>query len=221
MKNKLPLPLRPVILASMLIPVAAYAQFDGKTCVDIPTSTTAVPAPGSGTFTVEGLTKFGLPAKTCATVGFTGSGISYDYTATLATRYTNATFPSSCAGVTYSLNGGPIYTAVTGQGSFAINLANPTSVTGTVVATSFSQTENLTLTAGGSSFVINTGLLALKTTVTINANQSVDVKVCTPRGGIPATVNGSNFTVPTNIWQCLAQPTTTQANVHVTYEEGC
>jgi hypothetical protein len=54
--------------------------------------------------------------------------------------------------------------------------------------------------------VINTGLLALNTTVTINADQSVDIKICTPKGGIPATVNGSSFTVPTSVWTCLAQP---------------
>ena len=129
--------------------------------------------------------------------------------------------PSTCAGVEYVLNGGPTYTAVTGKGTFALNFANPSAVTGTLDATSFSMTENLTLTASGASFVINTGLLAFKSNVTINADQSIDIRVCTPRGGIPSTVNGANFTLPNNIWQCLAEPTTTQKNVRVTYVEGC
>lgn len=201
------------------------AQFAGLSCTPVPTATTAVPAPGSGSITVEPLTKFGLPAQTCATVGFTGSAVSFDYTATLATRYDNAKFPSSCAGIEYVLNGGPTYTAVTGKGNFALNFANPSAaVTGTLNATSFTLTENLTLTAAGSSFVINTGLLSFNSTVTINADQSVDIRVCTPKGGVPATVNGVNFTVPNNIFQCIAEPPgaqTPQNNVRVSYVEGC
>jgi hypothetical protein len=223
MKLRTHFPLSRLFLAAMLLPAASYAQFEGKTCTDIPASTNAVPSPGTGTFTVEGLTKFGLPAKSCATIGaFSGSTIDFDFTTTLATRYNNATFPSTCAGITYGLNGGPTYTAVTGKGKFAFDLTKPTAgVTGTLTATAFSQTDNLTLSAGGSNFVINTGLLALNTTVTINADQSVDIKICTPKGGIPATVNGSSFTVPTSVWTCLAQPTPIQNNVRVTYVEGC
>jgi len=205
----------------MIFPAAAMAQFEGKSCTTIPTATTDIPAPGSGTMTVEPLTKFGLPAQTCATVGMTATGMSFDYTATLATRYSNAKFPPSCAGVEYGLSGGPIYSAVTGNGTFAFDMANPSSVTGTMTATSFSQTENLTLSASGASFVINTGLLMFKSNVTINADQSVDIRICTPRGGVPATVNGSNFTIPNGIWQCLSEPASAQKNVRVTYEEGC
>lgn len=209
------------MLAALLLPVASYAQFAGKQCTDIPTSTQNVPSPGSGTFTVEGLTKYGLPAKACGTVSFTGSTINYDYTTTLATRYNNATFPSTCAGITYGLNGGPVYTAVTGQGTFAFSPSNPSSITGTLKATSYTQTENLTLSAGGSNYVVNTGLLQMTTYVTINSDQSVDVKMCTPAGGIPSTVNGTNFTIPTSVWKCLAAPTPVQSNVRVTFEEGC
>ena len=210
-----------IVVGASFLPTAAMAQFDGKTCTPVPTATTAVPAPGSGSITVEPLTKFGLPALTCATAAFTGNGLSFDYTATLATRYNDAKFPSTCAGVEYVLNGGPTYTAVTGQGTFALNFANPTAITGTLNATAFSMTENLTLTVAGSSFVINTPLLSFKSNVTINADQSVDVRICTPAGGIPATVNGSSFALPTSIWQCLAEPTPAQANVRVTYVEGC
>lgn len=223
MKQHLRFPLNRLVLAAMLLPAASFAQFEGKTCTDIPATTTAVPSPGTGTFTVEGLTKYGLPAKSCATIGaFSGSTVDFDFTTTLATRYNNATFPSTCAGVTYGLNGGPTYTAVTGKGKFAFDLTKPTAgVTGTLTATAFTQTDNLTLSAGGSNFVVNTGLLSLNTTVTINADQSVDIKICTPKGGIPATVNGSSFTVPTSIWSCLAQPTPIQDKVRVTYVEGC
>jgi hypothetical protein len=150
MKLRTHFPLSRLFLAAMLLPAASYAQFEGKTCTDIPASTNAVPSPGTGTFTVEGLTKFGLPAKSCATIGaFSGSTIDFDFTTTLATRYNNATFPSTCAGITYGLNGGPTYTAVTGKGKFAFDLTKPTAgVTGTLSATAFSQTDNLTLTAG-------------------------------------------------------------------------
>ena len=222
MKNGVHNQCKRAILSVLILPAAAMAQFEGKTCSVIPTTTTAVPAPGSGSFTVEPLTKFGLPALTCVTPGaITAGGISFDYTTTLATRYNSARFPS-CAGIEYGLNGGPTYTAVTGKGNFAFDLANPSAtVTGTLNAIAFSQTDNLTLTAGGGSFVINTGLIAMNTTVTINADQSIDIKICTPKGGVPATVNGSNFTVPNSIWQCLAEPANTQKNVRVTYVEGC
>lgn len=222
MKNCFGNQLKYVVLGALILPTASMAQFEGKTCTPVPTATTAIPAPGSGTMTVEPLTRFGLPAQVCATPGsFSATGMSFDYTATLATRYTNAKFPASCAGIEYVLDGGPTYTAVTGNGTFAFNLANPTAVTGTMNATAFSMTENLTLTAAGSSFVINTELLAFKSNVTVNADQSIDIRVCTPSGGVPATVNGANFTLPNNIWQCLAEPTRTQKNVRVTYVEGC
>ena len=224
MKSCFQNPLKCVVLVALTLPVAAMAQFDGKTCTTIPTTTTNIPAPGSGSMTVGPLTKFNLPANVCATVGFTGTAISYDYTTTLATTYNNAKFPSSCAGIEYGLSGGPVYSAVTGKGNFAFNLANPTAaVTGTIKATSLSMTENLTLSAGGSNFVINTGLLSFNTDVTINADQSIDIKVCTPRGGVPSTVNGSNFTIPNSVWKCLAAPPagSAQANVRITYVEGC
>ena len=210
-----------VLAAVLFLPGLALAQFEGKTCVPTPSSTTAVPAPGSGTVSIAPLSKFGLPATVCATVGFSGTSISFDYTATLATTFQNAKFPS-CSGVSFGLNGGPTYSAVSGKGNFAFNLANPTAaVTGTMEATALSMTENLTLTAAGQSFVINTGLLSYKSFVTVNADQSVDIKVCTPRGGVPATVNGANMSIPTSIWQCVAQPTAAQPNVRVTYQEGC
>ena len=209
-------------VAALFLPGLAFAQFEGKTCVPTPSATANVPAPGSGSISIEPLSKFGLPAQICATVGFSGTSISYDYTATLATTFKNTKFPSACAGVEYGLNGGPTYSAVTGKGNFAFNLNNPTAaITGTLEATALSLTENLTLTAGGQSFVINTGLLSFKSFVTINADQSVDIKVCTPRGGVPATINGAGLNIPTNIWQCVAQPTAAQPNVRVTYQEGC
>jgi hypothetical protein len=216
--------LKCAFFGALVLPIAAMAQFDGKTCTAVPAATTTIPSPGSGSMTVGPLTKFGLPAQVCATVGFTGAAISYDYTTTLATTYSNAKFPSSCAGVEYGLSGGPVYSAVTGKGNFAFNLANPTApMTGTIKATSFSMTENLTLSAGGANFVISTGLLSFNTDVTINADQSIDIKVCTPKGGIPTTVNGANVNVPSNIWQCLAVPpaASTQSNVRITYVEGC
>ena len=40
-------------------------------------------------------------------------------------------------------------------------------------------------------------------------------------GGVPATLNGSSYKFPPSIWQCLSQPVTNQANVRVTFEEGC
>ncbi|OYU44052.1 MAG: hypothetical protein CFE44_15030 [Burkholderiales bacterium PBB4] len=211
-----------VTFAAMCLPGVALAQFEGKTCVPTPSATAAVPAPGSGSISIQPLSKFGLPAQVCATVGFSGTSISYDYTATLATTYQNASFPSACAGIAFGLNGGPTYSAISGKGNFAFNLANPTAaITGTLEATALSITENLTLSAGGQSFVINTGLLSYKSFVTINADKSVDIKVCTPKGGVPATVNGTNKSIPTNVWQCVAQPTAAQPNVRVTYQEGC
>ena len=200
----------------------ALAQASGgQVCTPIPNATVPVPAPGSGTITSEALSRFAYPAQVCVTIGFTGTAISFDYAAALATRFNNASFPSSCAGVSFGLNGGPIYSYTAGKGNFVLNLANPTAVTGTLQATSYSITENLTLSAGGGSFVINTDVMAFKSSVTINADQSTDVKICTPRGGVPARVNGNPLSIPTNIWQCLAQPTQTQSNVRVVYEEGC
>lgn len=201
----------------------AFAQFSsGQICTPTPSATLAVPAPGSGSISTEPLSRFNYPAQVCVTTAFTGSAISFDYAAALATRFNNASFPSNCAGVAFGLNGGPIYSYTAGSGSFAFSLTNPTAaITGTLQATSHSITENLTLSAGGSSFVINTDLMSFKSYVTINADQSTDVKICTPRGGVPARVNGNPFNIPTNIWQCLAQPTPTQANVRVVYEEGC
>lgn len=205
-----------------VLPVAAMAQFEGKTCLPIPASTMTIPAPGSGTVSVGDLTKFGLPAQLCSTTSFTGSNIVFDYTTTLATQYANARFPSSCAGIEYMLNGGPVYSAVTGNGNFAFNMSNPTAaITGTMQAVAFSLTENLTLTAAGNSFVINTGLLSFNTSVTINADQSIDIRICTPPGGIPANVNGASFNIPSSVWQCLAAPTEIQPNVRVTYVDGC
>ena len=225
MKKFLRFPAHQVVLpALLLLPMTSYAAsfFDGKTCTDIASTTTNVPAPGSGSFTVEGLDKYRLPAKSCSTVAFTGSAISFDYTATVATRYNNASFPSSCAGVEYTLNGGPSYAATMGTGTFAFNMSNPTAaVTGTMVATSYSQTDNLTVTVNGTGYLINTELLQFKTYVTINADQSIDMKICTPAGGVPATLNGSSYKFPPSIWQCLSQPVTNQANVRVTFEEGC
>ena len=219
MKNNLQCQLKCVVLGAMILPVAAMAQFEGKTCTPIPSTTTAIPAPGSGTVTVGPLTKYGLAAMACGTVGnFSQAGVSYEYTTTLATSFNNATFPSSCAGVPYTLHGGPTYSAMTGSGSLAFS---GSSFTGTVNAIAFTQTDNLTLTAAGSSFVINTGLIAYQTSVTLNADQSIDIRVCTPAGGVPATVNGSSFTIPNNIWQCLAAPTEPQPNVRVTFVEGC
>lgn len=209
-------------LAALLLPGFAMAQFEGKTCVPTPSATAAIPAPGSGSISIEPLSKFNLPAQICATVGFSGTSLSYDYTATLATTFKDAKFPSACAGVEYGLNGGPTYSAVTGKGNFVLNFASPTApITGTLEATALSLTENLTLTAGGQIFVINTGLLSFKSFITINADQSVDIKVCTPKGGVPATINGAGLNIPTSIWQCVAQPTAAQPNVRVTYQEGC
>lgn len=221
MQNPTRIQLSLSLAAALLLPSAAMAQFEGKTCVPTPSSTTAIPAPGSGTVSIAPLSKFGLPATVCATVSVSGTSISFDYTATLATSFQNAKFPS-CSGVEFGLNGGPTYSAVTGKGNFAFNFANPTAaITGTFEGTALSMTENLTLTAAGQSFVINTGLLSHKSFVTINADKSVDVKVCTPRGGVPATVNGASLNIPTSIWQCVAQPTAAQPNVRVTYQEGC
>ena len=202
---------------------AALALTSGaQVCIPTPNATVAVPAPGSGSISSEALSKFNYPAQICITTAFTGTAISFDYAAALATRFNNASFPSSCAGVSFGLNGGPIYSYTTGKGNFAFNLANPTAaVTGTLQATSYSITENLTLSAAGSSFVINTDLMAFKSFVTINADQSTDVKICTPRGGVPARINGNPLNIPTNIWQCLSQPTSTQTNARIVYEEGC
>ena len=169
--------------------------------------------------TVGPLTKYGLEAKACGTVSnFSEAGVSYEYITTLATSFYNASFPSSCAGVPYTLHGGPTYSAMTGSGSLAFS---GSSFTGTMNVTAFTQTDNLTLTAAGSSFVINTGLIAYKASVTFKGDQSVDVRICTPAGGVPATVNGSSFTIPNNIWQCLAAPAEPQPNVRVTFVEGC
>lgn len=223
MKNNLHCQLKCVVLGAVILPVAAMAQFEGKKCTPIPSMTTAIPAPGSGTMTVGPLTKYGLEAVACRTRIYptgkkTKGTVSYDYTTTLATSFDHATFPSSCAGVPYTLHGGPTYSAMTGSGSLAYS---GLSTTGTVNATAFMQTDNLTLTAAGQSFVINTELIAYKTSVTFNADQSFDIRVCTPAGGVPAMVNGSSFTIPNNIWQCLAEPMGAQPNVRIVYVEGC
>ena len=212
-----------VVLGVFTLSGAAMAlPSGGQVCTPTPSATVPVPAPGSGSISSEPLSRFNYKAQNCVTMGFTGSAISFDYAAALATRFNNASFPSNCAGVSFGLNGGPIYSYTAGKGSFAFNLANPTAaVTGTLQATSYSITENLTLSAGGASFDINTDLMAFKSFVTINADQSTDVKICTPRGGVPARVNGNPLNIPTSIWQCLAQPTQTQSNVRVVYEEGC
>jgi hypothetical protein len=202
--------------------VALALPLGGQVCTATPNATVTVPAPGSGSITSEALSRFNYPAQVCVTMGFAGTSISFDYAAALAVRFNNTSFPSACAGVPFGLNGGPIYSYTSGKGNFGFNPTNPTAaVTGTLQATSYSITENLTLSAGGSSFVINTGLMSFKSLVTINADQSTDVKICTPRGGVPAQVNGNPLNIPTPIWQCLAQPTQTQPNVRVVYEEGC
>ncbi len=200
----------------------AWAQFGGQICTPVPSATTPVPAPGSGSISIEPLSKFSYPAQVCISTAFTGTAIKFDYAASLGTRFNNASFPSNCAGVAFGLNGGPVYSYTAGTGNFALNLANPSAaVTGTMQAISYSLTENLTLSAGGASFTINTDLLQFKSFVTINADQSTDVKICTPRGGVSARVNGDPMSIPTSIWQCLAAPTPSQPNVRIVYEEGC
>lgn len=208
-------------LAALALPGTALA-LGGQLCTPTPSATLPIPAPGSGSISIEPLSRFNYPAQVCVTTAFTGSALSFDYAAALATRFNNASFPSQCAGVAYGLNGGPIYSYTVGSGSFAINLANPTAaVTGTLQATSHSLTENLTISVGETSFVVNTDALSYKSYVTINADQSTDVKICTPRGGVPARINGNPMNIPTSIWQCLSQPTPSQATVRIVYEEGC
>ena len=203
-------------------PTTAWAQYSGQACVPTPSITTPVPAPGTGSVSIEPLTKFNYPAQICTTVGFTGSSISFDYAASAASRFNATTYPSGCAGVTYGLNGGPVYSYIAGKGNFAFNLANPTAaVTGTLQATIVTLIENLTLSFGGASYTINTDALQYKAFVTINADQSSDTKICTPRGGIPVRVNGAPVTVSTPVWSCLSQPGLTQPKARVTYEEGC
>jgi len=219
MKGFLTPPLRHVVLCLAALPVTAMAQAVDQ-CAPI-TGTMQVQAPGSGTVTVSDLTKYGLPAQVCTKMNITPTDVDFQYTVTEATTYQNATFPSSCAGIPYTLNGGPAYAAVQGSGKFSF--ASLTSgVTGTMDASALSITENLTLTAACNSFVINTGLLQFKTYITLNADESVDIRVCTPKGGVPATVNGSAFTIPNNIWQCLAAPPVeSQEKVRITYDENC
>jgi hypothetical protein len=220
MNNSLPFIALATVVACSLPGVSL--ALGSQICTPTPSATLAIPAPGSGSISIEPLSRFNYPAQVCVTTGFSGTAITFDYAASLATRFTNASFPSACVGVAYGLSGGPIYSFTQGSGSFALNLANPTAaVTGTLQATSYSVTENLTVSVAGNSYVINTDVLAFKSFVTINADQSTDVKICTPRGGVLARVNGNPLNLPTSVWACLQQPTSSQSNVRVVYEEGC
>ncbi len=193
----------------------------GQMCVPTPSATVDVPAPGSGSISIEPLSRFNAPAQICTQVGLTASGIDFDYSASLATRFNSARFPSVCAGVSYGLNGGPVYAYTAGKGAFALNLSNPTAITGSFQASSYSFVENLTLSVGDTSYRLDTDVQEFRATVTLNADQSVDVKICTPRGGVPVKVNGQSTQVPASIWQCLVAPAPAAGTARVTYQEGC
>lgn len=191
-----------------LASVAAQAQFStGNTCVSV-AGTYPASAPLSGSLTMAPLTKYGnYPAQVCTNVslgaGFTSLAMQYTYST--ATTFNDIVVPSSssnCLGAEVRLNGGPIHSAAQGSGSFALSAAP----TGTMQATGFAQADNLQVTVGGNTFVVNTPLQQFAATITLNADGSSDTEMCITGGGVNATVNGVPTTLSAPIWQCINPP---------------
>lgn len=201
--------IKPFAIAAMLalISVAAQAQFGASTCTPI-AGTYPATAPLSGSLTMAPLAKYGnYPAQVCTNIGV-GAGftsISVDYTYSVATTFNSIVVPattSTCLGAEVRLNGGPVHSAARGTGSFALS-ATPT---GTMQATGFAQADNLQVTVGGQTFVVNTPLQQFAATITLNADGSSDTEMCITGGGVNATVNGAPTTLSAPIWQCINPP---------------
>ena len=191
-----------------LASIAANAQFStGNTCVSI-AGTFPAPAPLSGSLTMSPLTKYGnYPAQVCTNIGLGGgfTSMSVQYTYSTATTFNSIVIPatsSNCLGAEVRLNGGPVHSAAQGSGSFALSAAP----TGTMQATGFAQADNLQVTVGGNTFVINTPLQQFSATVTLNADGSSDTDMCITGAGVNATVNGVPTTLSAPVWQCINPP---------------
>jgi hypothetical protein len=190
--------------------VSVFAQSLGNTCVSI-AGTHSVTAPMTGSITFGPLTRYGNnPAQVCTniTLGAGFTSLSMDYLYTTATTFNAVTIPttsSNCLGAEVKLNGGPIYSAAQGRGSFAISLSGA-APTGTMQATGFAQAENLQVTVGGQTYSISTPLHQFAATVTLNADGSSDTELCIPNTGVAATVNGAPAQLSAPIWQCINPP---------------
>ncbi len=170
----------------------------GNTCTPS-TGTVAMPAPGSGSFTYGALAAYGnIPSQTCVNVSVapTFTSVNMAITSTEAITYNNISFPA--CGTTVSMNGGPVYSAFTGTGSFALGA----SLSGSFEATGYTRMDNVTLTVGGQSFNVSSPLQQFRTRVTVNANGTQDVVICTG-AGVATSVNGITQTLPASVWQCL------------------
>lgn len=191
-------------LAATLLAATAAATAQaipglGRTCTPS-AGTFNIPAPGSGSFTVGPLAAYGnLPSQTCVdfSVAPTFTTLTMSIQSTDATTYNNATY--SACGTTIRMNGGPVYSASVGQGSFALGTSAPT---GSFEATGYTRVDNLTVTVGGQAFNISAPLQQFRTRVTLNADGTQDVLVCTG-AGVNTSINGAAQALPANIWQCL------------------
>lgn len=211
---------------------AAYGQSTHSSCTPISQSSSA--APLGGTMTYEDLTKYNYPAQGCIRMASTPAGVSLNYTAAFATRFSTASFSEACVGVPYQLDGGPIHTLMSASGIIA---RTPSGGLGTFQGTSYVQADSLKLSFGGLDYSISTGVVPLKVIATLNADQSSDATICTPPGGIPATICVPlsleedplqikpcvvvPVNIPNSIWACIAQPMLGNGNMRVTYREGC
>lgn len=186
----------------------AVAQIPGlgaPICADIK-GTTDVGAPGSGTITISDLDKYGVPAKSCTTLNLSSSMTNFSFSSesASATTFNNVTYPS-CAGLPlpYTLSGGPVYSYSVANGNLSVA---GEAMTGTVSVSGLSQTDNLRISLGGSTYTMNTGVESYNATTTFNADGSSDTRICVPQGGMRATLDGSAVNVPAELWQCLAAP---------------
>lgn len=205
--------LRPILIASLLgmSSISTWAQFStGNTCISV-AGTYPTQAPMSGSLTLAPLVRYGnYPAQVCTSLalgaGFTSMTVDYLYTA--ATTFNAVVVPSTsstCLGAEVRLNGGPVHSAAQGRGNFAISLTGAPP-TGSMAATGFVQTDNLEVTVGGQTFVINTPLQQFAATITLNADGSSDTEMCISGGGVSATVNGAPTTLTAPVWQCINPP---------------
>jgi hypothetical protein len=188
----------------------ASAQVPGlgaPMCVDIK-GTSNVGAPGTGSITISNLDKYGVPATACTTLNLSADMTSFSFSSenAAATTFNNVTYPS-CAGlpVPYTLSGGPVYSYSVANGNLSVA---GEAMTGTVTVSGLSQTDNLRISLGGSTYTINSEIESYNATTTFNADGSSDTRICVPPGGMRATLDGAAVHVPAELWQCLATPAT-------------
>lgn len=178
-----------------------------ESCASV-AGTQAVPAPGSGSYTISSLSKYNnFPANACVAFSgnqmtlVTGGNMNYKLAVAMAVNYNQVGVPAAnCAGTAMTLNGGPVYSYVVADGT--VNVApGGQSISGTTNATVYLDVDNLSVTINGATYLVETGLETMRATTTFSGSTS-STRVCLPNG-LNSTVNGQPFAIPANLWQCV------------------